>query len=164
MDAPLPILRIKDKSKTVSEIRSAITLGNTKGDSMKNTVKTGLRAGLKNWSTLLCLRYYIKIIGFSIRNITETLLDAVLKTGNVTFISQENIGYVLSRPLNLCDTSGGLCCSPIMYFEIKAWLFTVRRGWRGEQLSVWALWKQAFLRSLPVFHYKNLPVVIVCRR
>ena len=111
----------------------------------------------------MCFEILYKIIGFSIMgNITETLLDAVLKTGNVTFISQENIGYVLSRPLNLVILLAGLLLfTYYVYFEITALVFYCEAGWRGEHLSVWALWKQAFLRSLPVFHYKNLPVVIV---
>lgn len=130
---------------------------------MKHTIKTGLRAGLKNWSTLLCFEILYKTIGFSlVGNLTEELLNLVLKIGNVTFISQENIGSVISRPWNLVILLAGLILfTYYVYFEITALVIYCEAGWRGEYLSVWNLWKQAFLRSLRVFHYKNLPVVLV---
>ena len=117
---------------------------------------------MKNWSTLLCFEILYKIIGVSLMgNITEGLLNAILKTGNVAFISQENIGSVISRPLTIVMLLGGLLIfTYYVYFEIAALLICCEAGWRGEHLTVWALWKQAFLRSLRVFHYKNLPVVL----
>lgn len=103
---------------------------------MKDTIKTWLQVGLKNWLTLLYFEIFYKIIGITL----------------LTNLSDGN---------NLMSAAAVFLFFYYVYFEITAIIVYCEAGWRNERLSVRMLFKDTFLHTLRLFHVKNLPVLLV---
>lgn len=130
---------------------------------MKNTAKQVRTLILKNWSTFLWFEIPYKIIGYSlIYPALQDLFNRILKSTGAPYISQENIGTLFSAPVPvLLLLAAFVLFSYYVYFEITALVIYCSLGWRGQYVSVIGLWRQAFIRSLRIFHYKNLLVFLL---
>lgn len=129
---------------------------------MISTVKTGLRIGLKNWTTLLFFIITYKIIGFTfIIDFVEMVKSSILYALGVTYISQQNVNLIFQNPITiLLLTCIILIVVYFIYLEIVALFLYCEAGWQGNKISIWQFWKNSFLRSISFFHIKNLPVFI----
>lgn len=130
---------------------------------MISSIKTGLRAGLKNWTALLFFVLTYKIIGFTVimdgMNAVKSLILQVL---GISFIGQQNIGLVIRNPIALLMTA--VCIVIFIYYvylELVALFIYCEAGWQGETITGLELWKRAFLRSISLFHRKTLPAALV---
>ncbi len=130
---------------------------------MKSLTKNALRAALKNGPVLLCFEILYKCLGFSLLlDAAERGRAALLHSGSFAYISQENFPALLGRPQALLALAGlAAALLYYTYFEITALILCCDAGWQGKSLSLWALCKTAFFRSLHIFHYKNLPVALL---
>ncbi len=128
---------------------------------MNSLIRSGLGAGLKSWPTILFFEITYKIAGyFLFLNLWDLIRTAALRRLDFPVIGQQNIGLMFRDPLCLLLI---LCIFLLLgyylYLEITALVLYCEEGWRGRSISIWALWKRAFLRSLTLFHPRNLPVV-----
>lgn len=129
---------------------------------MLSVVKTGLRTGMKNWTTLLLFIITYKIMGFIlVIDFIKLIKSYILSILGITFIGQQNAILILQNPITfflfICII---LILIYYIYLEIVALFLYCEAGWQGNKVTLWKLWKNAFLRSVHFFHIKNLPVVI----
>lgn len=129
---------------------------------MISTIKTGLRAGAKNWTTLLFFIITYKIVGFVlVINFIEGIKSSILHILGLSFIGQQNAVLILKNPITIFLL---ICIILIfiyyVYLEIIALFLYCEAGWKGDRITVWQLWKNAFFRSIHFYHIKNLPVVV----
>lgn len=129
---------------------------------LKSLVRSGLRAGLKNWPSILFFEITYKIAGYLLfLNLWDLLKASALRAAGVSVIGQRNIGLVFRSPfcvlLILCFF---LFLVYYVYLEITALVLYCEEGWQGRFISIWPLWKQAFLRSLALFQPRNLPAIL----
>lgn len=130
---------------------------------MLSVIKTALKNGLKNWTSLLFFLITYKIIGFSlVLNLIEWVKASILSILGLTFIGQQHIVLIFQNPMAIFLL---LCAFLLLifyvYLEIIALFLYCEACWQGEDLSVWGLWKTALRRSVSLLHVKNLPAVIV---
>lgn len=126
-------------------------------------MKSWLKVGLRSWSTLLCFEIFYKTIGFPVMiNLLDSIKTSILKAGGVSYISQENIGLVFGSPISVLLLLGAvLLITFYVYFEITALVLYCEAGWHNVPVSLWTLCRHTCLRALRVFHYKNLPVILL---
>lgn len=130
---------------------------------MISAIKTGLRIGGKNWPTILFFIVTYKIIGFTlVTDLPEWGKSFILGLLGLSFIGQKDIVLIFQSPaallVLLCGVLLLACCS---YLEMAALFLYCEACWHGEHISLWSLWKNAFLRCASLFHIKNLPVVVL---
>ncbi len=129
---------------------------------LKHLARSGLRAGLRNWPTVLFFEITYKIAGYILfLNLWELLKAAMLRALDVPVIGQQNIGLVFRNPICvLLILCAFLLLAFYVYLEIAALVLYCEEGWQGRSISPWGLWKRAVLRSLALFHLRNLPIVL----
>lgn len=130
---------------------------------VKTATKKVIQMLLMNWVTLLWFELPYKAIGYNIvYPLIRSALYRALKFAGLSYISQETAGALFSSPASLLI----LLCALLffafyVYYEIAALLIYCEKGWQSQHISVPALWKSAFTRSIRLFHYKNLPLFLV---
>ena len=66
---------------------------------LKSLVRSGLRAGLKNWPSILFFEITYKIAGYLLfLNLWDLLKASALRAAGVSVIGQRNIGLVFRSP------------------------------------------------------------------
>lgn len=129
---------------------------------MISAIKTGLRITLKNWITLLFFVITYKLIGFVlVVEFIDQIKSSIFHMLGVSFLGQQNVGLVFQNPLAILLL---ICIVLIIvyyvYLEIVALILYCEAGWQGNMISIWQLWKNAFLRSISFFRIKNLSVIL----
>lgn len=126
-------------------------------------LKSILKISLKSWTSLLCFEILYKIIGFNLLfDLMSTLAGAVLKAGKQDYISQENLAALLVNPkVLLLLLPAFTVIVYYVYFEIAALILYCEAGWQGRHIRLSTLGKKVLRCSLSVFHYKNLPVILL---
>ncbi len=125
-------------------------------------IRPGLRAGLRNWPTVLLFEITCKIAGYCLLwGLWDLFRETALQALGVAVIGQQNIGMVLRSPLCVLLLLGGfLLLAYYRYLEITALILCCEEGWQGRAISAWALWKRALLRATALFRPRNLPVLL----
>ena len=130
---------------------------------MMKSLKTGVLTALKNWPTLICFEIIYKTLGLGlILDLLNDIRTELLQISGFSVIGQNELGTVLQNPTALLLILCGLIAlTYYVYFEITALTLSCEAGWRGELITLWALCKKTFQCSVSVFHYRNLPVVLL---
>lgn len=130
---------------------------------MKNTFKTVASTLLTNWSPLLWFEVLFRFIWvYAFYPLYQFLLNGAYKIAGIYYVSQYNIFLIFKTPVTFLI----LFCillffAYFVYFEMCAIILCCEKGWRGEKISSLKLWKNAFFKSLRLFHYKNFPLFLL---
>lgn len=125
---------------------------------MKRLIQYSLDITLKNWPALLVFNMVYKGFSYSaLYTITSDLLNLVLKTAGVSYISAENVSSVFRNPVSMLLF---LCIIFLIvfsvFFETVAFYVYCENGWRQEHISIVQLLKQTLAHCKKILHVQNL--------
>ncbi len=125
---------------------------------MKRLMKCSLDISLKNWPTLLVFNMVYKVFSYSaLYSATSDLLELILKTAGVSYISAENLAIILRSPFAVF-----LCLCMIfltafsVFFETVALYVYCENGWQQRHISIVQLLRQTLAHCKKIFYVQNL--------
>ena len=99
---------------------------------MKRLIKCSFDISLKNWPVLLAFNMLYKMFSYSVLySVTSDVLELILKTAGVSYLSAENFSLILLKPFSvfLC-----LCILFLtvfsVFFETVALFVYCENGWQ----------------------------------
>ena len=89
---------------------------------MKAIIKQAVGTSLSNWTTLLLFELFYKVICYSlVYSLSQDILNYALKTANISYLSFENAGQLLTAPLSvILLILLLLLITVVTFFEISA--------------------------------------------
>lgn len=125
---------------------------------MKRLIKCSFDISLKNWPVLLAFNMLYKMFSYSVLySVTSDVLELILKTAGVSYLSAENFSLILLKPFSvfLC-----LCILFLtvfsVFFETVALFVYCENGWQQRRISILQLLKQTLAHCKKIFHIQNL--------
>ncbi|MBU5625497.1 glycerophosphoryl diester phosphodiesterase membrane domain-containing protein [Oscillibacter sp. MSJ-2] len=125
---------------------------------MKERIRTAWEMVLYNWSVLLCFEMLYRGTGFLLLfPMLQTILGRLPGLAGEAFLSQENLPRLFERPQALLALlSAALLAGLFICFELSALLLYSEKGWRGEKITLWRLWRETALRAAALAHPKRV--------
>ena len=125
---------------------------------MKAIIKQAVGISLSNWTTLLLFELFYKVICYSlVYSLSQDILNYALKTANISYLSFENAGQLLTAPLSvILLILLLLLITVVTFFEISALYVYCEKGWKHESLTVRQLVKDAARNCRGLLHIKTL--------
>ena len=127
------------------------------GRIMKQLIQSAFTISLKNWITLFAFDMVYKTVNYSILyGITTDLLNVILKTAGISYLSAENWYVILFHPsaVFLC-----LCLLFItalsVFFETVAIYVYCEAGWQQQRISIVSMLKQTCSHCKKLLHIQN---------
>lgn len=117
----------------------------------------------QNWSTLFCFEMLYRgtasVLLFPLHRYLLALLPGL---AGQSYLSQENITSVFQHPEAVLLLMGiALMTGLYIFFEITALFICAEKGWRGECISVWNLWRETVIKTSGLLRPKCLPVFLM---
>lgn len=130
---------------------------------MKQKMKTIMRITFSNGITLLYFEIFYKLLGFVfVFPLLQNIFFNVLNILGTSYLSQENIILIVKDWRSVLTLAAALFLLVLyLYFEIVAHISYCEIGWKRETCSLWKLCKISFFRSIKIFHYKNILLLML---
>ena len=125
---------------------------------MKRLIKCSIDISLKNWPTLLVFNMLYKMFSYSILySVTGDLLELLLKTSGVSYLSAENASLILQNPVSVLLCLGMVFLAAVsVFFEAVALYVYCENGWQQNHISIVQLAKQTLIHCKKLLHIQNL--------
>ena len=124
---------------------------------MRQLIKNSFDISLKNWPTLLAFNMVYKMFSYSfLYSITSDMLELILKTAGVSYLSTENLSLILRNPISVLLCLGIVFVTVLsVFFEIVALYVYCEAGWRQSRISIVQLLRQTLVHCRKIFHLQN---------
>ena len=124
---------------------------------MKQMIKNSFDISLKNWPVLLAFNMVYKMFSYSVLySITSELLELILKTAGVSYLSAENLSLILRSPISVLLCLGIVFVTVLsVFFEIVASYVYCEAGWNQRRISIVQMLRQTLVHCRKIFHLQN---------
>lgn len=124
---------------------------------MKQLIKNSFDISLKNWPVLLAFNMVYKMFSYSfLYSITSELLELILKTAGVSYLSAENLFLILRSPISVLLCLGIVFVTVLsVFFEIVALYVYCEAGWNQRRISIVQMLRQTLVHCRKIFHLQN---------
>lgn len=125
---------------------------------MKQLLKYSFDSSIKNWPTLLVFDMLYKIFSYSaLYVIASDVLELILKTAGVSYLSAENLSLILRSPICILLCLGMIFLTALfVFFETVALCVYCEAGWNRRHISIVQLVKQTLAHCKKLFRIQNL--------
>ena len=117
----------------------------------------------KNWSTLLYFEMIYKSVGYLfVFPGVRYLMSLLPGWAGVSYLSQENIGKLLGRPLAVLLVAVMLAVSALfVILELAAFFVVAEKGWRNEKITLAGVARQSAVKTAGLLRPRKIGVFLM---